>query len=80
MKKLYSEHHTVPRSRGGEKERTVYLPKLFHTSLHVVFGNLYGDEFVVFIKAINVLMEKRTTITANDLEVLRTEIKRRSEK
>ena len=79
MKKKYSEHHTIPRSRGGKTE-TVFLPKLFHASWHVIFGNLYGDEIVLFIKAVNLLMKTKTYISANELEILRLETKRRCQK
>ena len=75
MKKIYNEHHVVPRSRSATSNKTVNLPKLFHASLHFVFGNLYGDELVIFIKMFNKLLETRESITANDLEFIRNKIK-----
>ena len=75
MKKPYSEHHILPRSRDATSKKTVNLPKLFHVSFHFVFGNLYGEELVVFIKTLNNLLEIRETITANDLEFIRNKIK-----
>lgn len=75
MKKVYSNHHAVPRSRDSKSKRTVALPKLFHASLHVVFGNLYGDEFIYFMRGLNKLLETKETVSANDLEKLRNRIK-----
>jgi hypothetical protein len=76
LKKVYSEHHVIPRSRGGEKEKIVLLPKLFHTGWHIVFGNLYGKEIEIFIKEVNHLLKIKDTISAHELEQLRNRIKR----
>lgn len=75
MKKVYSEHHVIPRSRGGEKYRTVLLPKLFHTAWHVVFGNLKREEILAFTAKVLSLMEVKETISAHELEQLRTKLK-----
>ena len=75
MKKLYSEHHVIPRSRGGEKYRTVLLPKLFHTAWHIVFGNLKREEILAFTARILSMMEKQHKITAGELEQIRTNLK-----
>lgn len=69
----YTDHHVTPRSRGGK--RTVQLPDAFHESWHVLFGNMYAEEIILFIKDIQVLFEQKEKITASELHDLRNEIK-----
>jgi hypothetical protein len=75
LKKVYSGHHVVPRSRDASSERVVELPKLFHTALHVVFENLYGQEMITFIQVLNAKMERQETITPKELNLLRQMIR-----
>ena len=70
----YTEHHHPPQSRGGTQ--TTELPKKFHQSFHVVFHNLKGDELLVFIKDLLILLEEKEKITAGELHDLREAIKR----
>ena len=79
MKKVYSNHHVVPTSRGGGNGKTTLLPKLFHAAWHVVFGNLYGDELLIFVSQVNRLLEN-DTITPAQLNKLREQIKERRTK
>jgi hypothetical protein len=75
LKKVYSEHHTVPRSRKKNSEKVVALPKLFHTSWHVLFLNLYGGEIEEFVRIINKKMENQDTITPKEIADLRERLK-----
>lgn len=67
--KSYSEHHYVPRSRGGKK--TVQIPDNIHQAWHLLFQDLYGDEAVCFICRLNHLFKQGQIITNSDLQVLR---------
>ncbi len=56
--------------------KTVSLPKNFHSSWHLVFENLYGDECITFIEEVNRLMNAKNEVTGNDLHELREKIKK----
>lgn len=73
---MKSKHHVRPRSRRGATNKTVKLPDGFHKALHIVFGNLHGQEFILFITELNRLMETRDMITGEQLESIRDKIKR----
>lgn len=75
MKKVYSNHHVVPRSRDASSHRTVELPKLFHTALHIIFENLHGQEMILFMQILNTKMEKQEIITPKELSLLRQMIR-----
>ena len=77
MKSESNQHHLTPRSRNHNSRKTVGLPKGFHTGLHIVFGNLFGQEMVDFIKELNLMMENHDKITGKDLEALRDKVKGR---
>ena len=77
MKKANNRHHEIPRSRLHCSRRTVEIPSGFHTALHCVFGNLFRDEMVEFIKELNLMMENHDKITGKDLEALRDKVKGR---
>jgi hypothetical protein len=72
---MTSRHHVRPRSRKGKSNKLVRLPKGFHRAFHEVFGNLYGQEVVLFTKQLNMLMESKKGISGEDLEALRDHIK-----
>jgi hypothetical protein len=79
VKKIYSEHHVVPRSRwkkNRNNEKVVSLPKLFHTSWHILFLNLHGRETEEFIRIINQKMENQDTISPNEIAALREKLKK----
>jgi hypothetical protein len=79
VKKVYSSHHVIPRSRqrkGMVVEKVVDLPKLFHASWHVLFLNLHGKEIEDFIKIINKRMESQETITPKEITELRESLKK----
>jgi hypothetical protein len=73
----YSKHHIVPRSRGGRQGRTIKIPATFHDAWHKVFGNLYGEELVEFIREFNELMDKSASISGTSIERLRSKIRRK---
>lgn len=75
MDKKYSAHHKVPRSRGGKE--TVLIPDQFHKAWHTIFGNLYDDEAIRFIKGVNALFETEGKVTSAELKSLRDECRRR---
>ena len=77
LKSEENKHHIIPRSRRHNSRKTVGLPKGFHTGLHIVFGNLYGEEMIEFIKELNRLMEVKYFISGKELEELREQIKER---
>ena len=77
MKKQENKHHVIPRSRVHHSKRTVELPKGFHNGLHIVFGNLYGEEMVYFIQELNHLMKTKSSITGKELEAIRDKVKQR---
>ena len=77
MKRQSNQHHVKPRSRDHSSKRTVELPKGFHTAIHIVFGNLYGDEMVYFIQELNRLMKTKSSITGKELEEIRNKVKER---
>ncbi len=77
-KRVYSSHHVRPRSRKETKlplDKEINLPKLFHSSWHFVFGNLFGREVELFVQEVNKIMDEQETITPKQLEDLRNEIK-----
>ncbi len=69
----YTSHHHPPESRGGTQ--TTELPKKFHQAFHVVFHNLKGDELLVFLKELQMLLERQDKVTAGELHDLREAIK-----
>lgn len=69
----YTDHHVVPRSRGGE--RTVELPASFHESWHVLFQDMHSQEIILFIEDVQRLFEQKDKITSSELHDLRKEIK-----
>ena len=69
-------HHVIPTSRKGRDGKVIKLPKTFHSALHILAGNLYGEEIVAFVKELNVLMEERGELTNAQLEHLRNDVKR----
>lgn len=75
MKRQNNKHHLIPRSRLHCSKRTVELPTGFHNGLHIVFGNLYSHEMVIFIKEVNRLMKERSKISGKELEAIRDQIK-----
>ena len=76
MAKKVSNHHIVPRSRGGGLGDIVVLPSGFHKSFHSVFGNLYDEELVRFIRLLNKKMKSQSSISGRELEDLRHFVKR----
>ncbi len=58
-----------------KKQRLVKLPDGFHRAFHIVFGNLYGEEIILFSKELNLLMDKKDIICGEDLEAIRDKIK-----
>ena len=75
MKHEYSEHHAVPQSRGNY-DKKVLLPKKFHQLWHALFNNLYDIEIENFIMDINWRMKTKQKITAEEIEDLKTKIKK----
>jgi hypothetical protein len=48
-----SDHHILPRSRGGQKERNIKrVPKNQHQAYHTLFGNLTPDEVIQYLNEI----------------------------
>lgn len=76
MKKEHrkTKHHVTPSSRS-EFGREVILPEKFHTAWHILFGNLYDREVVLFIQEVNKLMDEADEITNKNLANIREEIK-----
>ncbi len=70
-----TNHHTIPKSRGGVKQKTVDIPKNFHKAWHDIFCNLYGDECILFIEEVNELMLTKGGITGNNLAKIRAKIR-----
>lgn len=69
-------HHVIPKSRGGRKGRVVEIPDYFHKAWHALFENLYGEEVVQFIREVNQLMNETDLITGQQLQQLRSIIRR----
>jgi RsiW-degrading membrane proteinase PrsW (M82 family) len=71
-----SGHH-FPRckSRGGQ--RTVSIPIRFHQAWHTLFANLNADEVVPFLEAVMFLMERQESVSEEQIEEIRTSLKRR---
>lgn len=63
-----SEHHIVPKSRGGK--HTCGLPENFHEAWHLIFQNMTPDEILVFVNKLQNLMWSRQRITWTDINIL----------
>jgi hypothetical protein len=73
-----SKHHIKPRSRRRAKskiKKEVYLPGAYHEAMHIVFGNLFGEEQVIFISRLHDLMMTKDEITGDDIKLLQERIK-----
>ena len=69
MTKENDRHHIIPKSRKGRT--TVTVPVKFHQAWHTIFGSLYGEETIRFVKGVNDLFDSQVEITLADLESLR---------
>ena len=76
MSRKASNHHIVPRSRGGGPGDIVSLPRKFHKGWHILFSNLYGEECVKFIRLLNKKMKNQSSISGREIEDLRRLVKR----
>ncbi len=71
-----NNHHVVPKERTGKRKgKKVKIPKRFHDCINVVFGTLYGVEFLFFVRGVAFLIKRKNKLVSKDLFKLREEIK-----
>jgi hypothetical protein len=48
-----SDHHILPKSRGGQKERNIKrVPSKQHQAYHTLLSNLTPDEVIQYLKEV----------------------------
>ena len=48
-----SDHHILPKSRGGQKERNIKrVPEKKHQAYHLLFANLTPDEVIQYLQEV----------------------------
>jgi hypothetical protein len=72
-----TEHHVIPRGRGGTHKDVTLWPGKFHAAFHVVFGDLTPDECMELVACIST---PGTFWTGTKLRDLRRTIKKEKEK
>lgn len=76
-KKPLTEHHVIPRARGGNHKDVTLWPGKFHSAFHIVFGDLTPEECAKMIWQISV---PGTFWTGTALRDLRKRIKEETAK
>lgn len=73
-KRKFSNHHVVPKSRGGK--HTCAIPKKLHESWHHVFSNLTPEEACAFVREFQKMMMNRNEVRWKDINALRDKIRK----
>lgn len=68
-----SEHHVIPKSRGGR--RTCSIPDNFHEAWHLLFENMTPKEICKFVDLLQQHMYNRREMTWEDINRVRNQIK-----
>lgn len=66
-----TQHHWIPRSRGGTNNHVVEIPQSFHRAWHGVFGNLTPKECEDFLTVILIAFRDFKRLDSNTIHTLR---------